>query len=275
MAAHPEGTRMKEISFTLLGIPLLFRTNSGYLAEFLPSFLGAADMQRDPLPGATIAALRLPESALDHPEDPEKVMPFLARAVHRIAVALNSRFLFLHACGIVFNKRAFLFCGRSESGKTTLAMMAQILGYEVLGEDMVAVEWEAGMVYPLSIPFRPRPFTRKLVSRWAQRSGAGEIGFPHRPRACPEGRPLDTVYLQGIGSRSRLEALLKSSFGRPDIPDSDLLLQAARAVRKCRIISCDKVNIDPDIQNSELAAVFRSWAASGLKIPPAAIFGPR
>ncbi len=54
---------------------------------------------------------------------------------------------------------------------------------------------------------------------------------------------------------------------RPDIPDTELLQQAAKAVRQCTLTYCDEVTIDPGIPASAIETVFRSWETSGVKVP--------
>gem|GEM_PF-5515407 len=79
------------------------------------------------------------------------------------AAAVAHRFLLLHGATVVCPQgggapsSATAFVGPSRSGKTTLCLAAAALGCQVLGDDIVALEWHSGRVFAVPSPLRPRP----------------------------------------------------------------------------------------------------------------------
>lgn len=61
--------------------------------------------------------------------------------------------ILLHSAGVVFQDRAYLFCGRSNAGKTTLARKASAAGARVLSDDINLVIPEQGVFRVHKVPF--------------------------------------------------------------------------------------------------------------------------
>ena len=59
----------------------------------------------------------------------------------------------LHSAGILYRDRAYLFCGRSNAGKTTLARKAAAAGARVLSDDINLVIPENGAFRAHKVPF--------------------------------------------------------------------------------------------------------------------------
>lgn len=82
---------------------------------------------------------------------------------------LAHRFVFLHASAVAIPAaevrsasaghappNGALFVGPSGSGKTTLAIAGATLGYRVVSDDVVALEWATGLLRGVPFPLRPR-----------------------------------------------------------------------------------------------------------------------
>lgn len=73
---------------------------------------------------------------LSVPQTPTALGPSVFRTLCAILLLREGGFL-LHASGVVHHGRAWVFCGPSESGKTTIARMAK--GLPVLSDETVAI----------------------------------------------------------------------------------------------------------------------------------------
>lgn len=96
------------------------------------------------------------------------------RLAHYLAVTIPWTFFrlspnpVLHASSCVVDDQAVLFCGRSETGKSSLAAAAWELGLSVMSDDCTVVDPERLLVRPfpqgfslrLPEPVVPEPFTR-------------------------------------------------------------------------------------------------------------------
>ncbi len=74
----------------------------------------------------------------------------------RIIVAhnvLDKRGVLLHSAGVLYQDRAFVFLGRSNAGKTTLARKASAAGAKVLSDDINLVMPENGEYWAHKVPF--------------------------------------------------------------------------------------------------------------------------
>jgi hypothetical protein len=67
-------------------------------------------------------------------------------------LCLDQNALVLHACGVISNRRGFVFYGPSGSGKTTVARLAQ--DRTVLSDDIVIVKKQNGKFRAFGVPFR-------------------------------------------------------------------------------------------------------------------------
>ena len=59
----------------------------------------------------------------------------------------------VHGCGIAFEGRAYLFCGRSGAGKTTIARLWRDAGATILNDDRMIVRNEEGSAWSGSTPW--------------------------------------------------------------------------------------------------------------------------
>lgn len=124
--------------------------------------------------------------------------------------ALDRRGALLHSVAVVRDERAFLFCGRSNAGKTTLARKAAAGGAQVLSDDINLVMPARGQYRVHRVPF------------------TGEFGRPAFVAADRVAYPLDGMALLGKGES------LSASPIRP-----------ARAVAGL-LAGCPFVNGDPE-----------------------------
>jgi hypothetical protein len=77
--------------------------------------------------------------------------------------------LLLHACGAVFDGKAFVFAGHSGDGKTTLARMLAAEGIELLSDERVAIRRQGNAFTAYGTPW---PGEGKVVSNAAYPLGA-------------------------------------------------------------------------------------------------------
>ena len=158
---------------SLFGEPLFLKTASRQIAELLAYHFALPFLEPAHRPAEGANILPLSEMAEPTEQVPDSLPRLLQGAVNGLATTLNHRFLFLHASAFVGHGEAILFCGPSGSGKTTLVMVADALGYPVMGEDITVIDWRARLVHGFALPYRPRPFTRRLppsrrfLKRWS------------------------------------------------------------------------------------------------------------
>ncbi|MCD4715665.1 MAG: hypothetical protein K8R45_02840 [Desulfobacterales bacterium] len=251
------------------------RTNRPEMAEILSYYLALPSLV-DPseLKGRSPHFFELFVREPIKEDNAESISSSLVEAIHKLAVALNHRFLFIHGCAFSHKNETTIFCGASGSGKTTLSIVADHLGYPVLGEDIVVVDWKERSVYPILIPFKPRPFTRRLLERWyVSKDKTWEEKAPFRPVKVETGLPLQRLFFSGAGKRSNLVSIFESTFGH-DVLEPDILArQIARSLSDCRIKRCPRVRIPPEISEAEMSEVFRIWMESTKMECPKEIFG--
>lgn len=265
---------MKAFQTTFQGEPLLLKVPSTESAEALAYYLCLPELRTPPAGGATERVLDLSHMAPFFEEAQEALPPLLLEAVHTLAVVLEDRFLFLHGCGFRFDEKAVLVFGPSGSGKTTLAMVADHLGYPALGEDLVIIEWKRRRVHGLAMPFRPRPFTRKLLGRWyRERGGSWEQDAPVRPRAASGSYPLDRAVLAGGHETTAPEALLACAFGRAGLDAASLVTRITEALSGCMVHRCPQVRIPPGISETRLKQIMEQWLNHPDTPCPKGIFG--
>lgn len=263
---------MIRLVFHIHGEKVILESDSGELAEILTDFFGTApecqqvhsgldEMGRDTVTLPRIAMAVKPE----HKKDLEAhLSSYLLAAVDQLARALNYRFLFLHACGFAFEEKGVLYCGPSGSGKTTLAMICQHWGFDVLGEDMVMIEWQTGKIYPLALHFRPRPFTRDLMSVWQADilDRHRSLGRPApRTRSRVDNYPLKRLFMAGSAG-SRIPFLWQNLFGRSSIKPARLFAQISAALAGCRVESVPVLDIDTRQSESDIKQGFYQWLQS-------------
>lgn len=94
--------------------------------------------------------------------------------------------LVMHACGVAVGNKAFLFCGESGAGKTTMARLwcKHQQGAMVLSDDRVLLREHRGRIWAFGTPWH----------------GSGRF-------ASPQGRRLAAVFLLEHGAETRLEPL--------------------------------------------------------------------
>lgn len=256
-----------------LGERLLLRLPSDDAAEALAYYLALPELE----PVERLEAVPILDLG-DQPglqeKAPERLSGLLLEAVHRLAGALEERFLFLHGCALVHEGKAALLCGPSGSGKTTLAMAAEVLGVPVLGEDLVVVDWRRGRVRGLAMPFRPRPFTRALLDGWFRaRGGSWAEDAPERPVAAEGPFPLERVVLAGAEEGTAARALLSCAFGRACVPPAVLLGRIARAIEGAALLRCPAVRIRPGTSEARMKEVLEQWLSRTDDPCPEALFG--
>jgi hypothetical protein len=257
-----------------LGEPLVLRAPSAEAAEALAYYLGLSELTPVERPRAKDRVVDVSGFPIHLRQAPEALSGMLLEAVHELAVLLADRFLLLHGCGFVHRGRAVLLCGPSGSGKTTLAMIAEHLGYAALGEDLVAVEWEPGLVHSLALPFRPRPFTRRLMDQWyARHGGSWEKDAPHRPKEAGGPFPLDRLVLIDAHAQTLPEAVLDCTFGGRDPDPARQLARIAKALSGCAIQRCPRVRVQPDITPYCMREVLESWLTHTHTPCPKELFG--
>ncbi len=266
---------MREIELSFFGEPVLFRTNSPLLSEVLASCMNMSMLDpHEPVKKIrVVVALTVNEPVNDI--NSEHLPKYLIKAVNRFALALNHRFLFIHGCAFSHDQHCTVFSGPSGSGKTTLAMLAHRMGYNVLGEDIVALDWKKGHVYPILFPFRPRPFTRNLFNKWfgIENKGlntSGQLG----PISAAKNFPITRLFLTEKENHI-VKGMVKATFGHKDIPLRTITHQVAKAVANCHIRHCPQVHIDPQIEKGKIFEAFKLWMESESMDCPHAIFKNR
>lgn len=265
---------MREKVLSFFGEPLFIATDSPLLTEVLAGCLNMVlpDDSVSTRPKAGIALTV--EAPLDDILS-ERLPVYLKEAVDQLAQVLNYRFLFLHACAFSRDHDCIVFSGPSGSGKTTLSMLAHHLGYDVLGEDIIALEWETGHVFPVLFPFRPRPFTRNLIHSWfgdaSQRNNThGKTGS----KPVHEKRPMGRLYLSGEDP-AIITGLVRSVFGHDKLPLHTIMAQVTRATAQCRVRRCPTVYINPDKDKKKAIEAFNTWIKSESADFPEMIFNSR
>jgi hypothetical protein len=126
--------------------------------------------------------------------------------------------LFLHSAGIVVNKRAFLFIGRSGAGKTTICRQAMESGHTILSDD-------ANIALPAGSGFQagPVPF-------------AGELGQVN----------TDFVTTWPVAGIFWLEQRAKAA-----IEAVDPARQTAKMLACCPVVNVDPFRLDPLLNTIE------------------------
>ncbi len=66
----------------------------------------------------------------------------------------ESNGMLLHASGVVVNGEAYVFFGRSGSGKSTVAALSKSLGYQVLSDDLIALRKLPNGYFVYGLPFK-------------------------------------------------------------------------------------------------------------------------
>jgi hypothetical protein len=264
---------MKTYCFSIFGESLILRTNSSDFAENLFVFMGAPFIEetRD----SDDSMDRVIEVTVNRSKGrAEDAFPYyLLKFFTKIAVVLSSRFVFFHACSIAFDDFVVALCGPSGSGKTTLSMAAHHIGYNVSGEDLTVVEWKNGIVWPLTLPFRPRPWTIELLENWhAEKNTPKKINIPYRPRPFKQNLPLRCFFYAG-GTRTVTQGIFESVLGAGRIGAQVLARKIPRALAGCTITKSPPVRIDPFISEKKMADVFELWIKSGTPKLPPEIFG--
>jgi hypothetical protein len=155
----------------------------------------------------------------------------------------------VHACGIVVDGRAVLFCGQSGAGKTTTARLwsRRRPRPAVLSDDRIVIRMRGGRAWAYGTPWH----------------GAG--GF-----AMPQGRPLGAVFfleqagktrVAGISAPAAAALLFARSFPPPwDGPALGAVLGGC--ARVARSVPCHVLEFKPDV--SAVNAVREALAASSL-----------
>lgn len=107
----------------------------------------------------------------------------LAELITISLLARNDGIL-LHSCGVEVEGQAFVFCGQSGIGKSTMAAIWQQHGYQILSDDRVII----------------RRIKNRLVACGTPWHGSAELGTPAI-------LPLAGIYLLGRGNANRLSPI--------------------------------------------------------------------
>lgn len=77
---------------------------------------------------------------------------------------LERGILFMHAAGVSQDGKAFVFPAEGGTGKTTLSMALMQNGYELMGDDLLMVDANNGMVFPYARPLHLFTYNLKTIS---------------------------------------------------------------------------------------------------------------
>lgn len=250
---------MKQFHFSFFGEPIYLQTDSEAFAESLSNFFNIPFTEtfstgRKPLPSHIRVQAGNNNGAEWRRSLPGKTLD----AVQQLAAAVNHRFLFLHGCTIATDDCAVTFCGPSGAGKTTLAMVAHTLGYDVLGEDISIVDWRNGTVLPLPLPYRPRPVTRRFITSLMDGGGNRKNELAYRPRRRQPKRRLRRLFVCSPQTGC-LEAVMRSIFRHSDQHAAEEINRVVRLLSGCWIYRCAPVRFGLDTTLAELAAAFDRW----------------
>lgn len=264
---------MTGFSTSLFGESLFLDTDSGETAEILAYYFGFPFLKPASYPadGANIISF----SGIEDPteSEPDSLPRLLRGTVFGMAKTLNYRFLLLHASAFACNGGAVMFCGPGGSGKTTLAMVADALGHSVLGEDIVALDWRTRRVHPLSMPYRPRPFTRRLLRSWGLTPTDGKgVVLPVRPSFDSGPASISRLYLSGGENAPTLTTLLNSIFRPVGINPFYVVRQLTSAVQDVPIYRTPPLRIRKDLDRKGLENAFLRWIESGASTCPPDLF---
>jgi len=159
-----------------------------------------------------------------------------SRFSSRFVEVVAHRFLFLHGAAVVPPPRGgpaevAAFLGPSRSGKTTLCLAAAALGCQVLADDVVALEWESGLVFAVPSPLRPRPDAVRASERYPY---VGSPGLTD-PVSAPA---LKRVVLLGQSGASPIKttALLEALHRPQAVPFQELVTRLLRGFRHATIL---------------------------------------
>ncbi len=77
---------------------------------------------------------------------------YLTREVVAKLVSCCQQAVIFHAAGLAYNGQGIIFCGASESGKSTLAAWLTASGFDFLSDEMLAVSVSSGQMSGLTCP---------------------------------------------------------------------------------------------------------------------------
>ena len=126
--------------------------------------------------------LRVVKASLS-PDRPFSLTSLLKTALQLLALETRSALVF-HASAVERDGEAFVFCGRSGSGKTTAAFLSQRVGATILAEEMV-------FVGGVTAERRPDVWTRPFYQRDGTRAAPRRV--PVRRMFALEQGTLDAV----------------------------------------------------------------------------------
>jgi len=189
----PRADGVFALGLDFYGERLTLRTEHPELVNQVLTDLGAFVVGEEPLEGAPSLTLQCA------PSDP--ISPCYLAFWRALGDTLAHRFLLLHAGAVCSPERAHprdsdgssreatLFIGPGGSGKTTMVLAATRLGWQPMGDDVVALEWETARLYSVSAPYRVRPDTKRSALATDALIGASrdvwECPAPTRPALAP------------------------------------------------------------------------------------------
>lgn len=176
-----------------------------------------------------------------------------------LATILRQRgYLALHACAVAQDGRALAFVGRSGGGKSTLAELFSQRGYDVLNDDVLAIDFSEGHPHVLpgytQIKLRPEAGRHLLPDYDALPRIDDERDrrvFTNRASAVDSPVPLRRIYL--------LDSFDAESSGIDEVSQRDYLLEISHHTRSTELL----------FHPSYRAAHFRQCSELVEKVPAA------
>ena len=267
---------MTNYQFSIFGERLWLQTNSDDLAKNLGFFIETTFVKEASLPAEKTTDRRVIKIEVNSSTGSviDAFPQYLLLFITDMSVLVSNRFLFLHASAILSDDGAILLCGPSGSGKTTLAMVACQLGYSIYGEDLTIIEWKTGLVWPLPLPFRPRPLTIELLENWqADPETLEKSKLPYRPHPDQHKLPVRLRHFFYTDStRSATQGAFESVLGANKIGGPALMERIPQALANAIIVKSPRVRIDPSLSQKQLTDIFNLWINSGTPLLPPEIF---
>ncbi|MGE0431033.1 MAG: S24/S26 family peptidase [Planctomycetota bacterium] len=174
-------------------------------------------------------------------------------ALHLLGALLAPRFVLVHASAVQVGGEVVAFAGRTGNGKTTAAVIAAAdHGVTLLGDDLLLIEWSAGLAAALPTGLHVRPWTAALAP------------LPPAPQLAPL-QPLRRLIVLAANDTPLTDALLRCTFGVTPATLPDHLRRLLSAVSRCdlRRVPPLQFRADDPAAASRVAQTVRGWLADG------------
>lgn len=119
--------------------------------------------------------------------------------IHFLSELLQKQFLFFHGSCVAKNDKAIAFIGPTFSGKTTLALMCNQLGFDILSDDVVTIKKQGIIAKAFPTPFIVRKNSRKFMREINFRNGHYIIDGRTRVHATPNINEASLIKIFLIG----------------------------------------------------------------------------